>query len=304
MISGLLLINKPAGITSHDVVYKVRRILNQKEVGHGGTLDPFATGLMVVLLGNATKVSDYIRNGNKAYRVLVELGVQTDTLDITGNITEEKTVDKSLDEITQAVTELSGDFNFEVPIFSAIKTGGEKLYNLARKKQEVELPKRDMSFFDLKIHDVKGKYIDVFFRCSKGTYVRTWANELGKALGTGARVNTLSREESMPYLLEDAIELSTLADVDLTKKNDFFIPFDEVLPHLQAFTVGGKSLRLMENGQVPFDLEGRLNSIQRQVYKTGQPEMVKVYNNEGHLLSLIDITPGKGAKIKRVFKSS
>ena len=142
-----------------------------------------------------------------------------------------------------------------------------------------------------------------FLRCSKGTYVRTWANELGKVLGTGARVNTLCREESMPFYLKDSIDLYDLEEADLSKRNDFFVPFDEILPHLQTFTVSGKGLRLLSNGQIPFDLQSRLIPLEREVYQSGRPEWIKIYNDEGQFLSLVEIAKGKGAKIKRVFKS-
>ena len=147
MRSGLLLIDKTAGLTSHDLVAKVRKIAQQKQVGHAGTLDPAATGLLVMLLGEATKLSNYILNGDKAYEVIVHLGVKTNSGDMDGEIIEEKTVNVSEEQIVSAVKALQGEFDWPIPIYSAKKQDGKKLYELARENKTIKPPHKIMVFY-------------------------------------------------------------------------------------------------------------------------------------------------------------
>lgn len=297
---GLLLVNKPAGITSHDVVYTARRKLGIKSIGHTGTLDPFATGLMVLVLGEATKLSDYLRDGDKAYECKVKLGLSTKTGDITGETVQAETVDISKDKLEQAIEKCQGHLELPVPIFSAIKKQGKKLYEYARDNQDVELPIKSMSFFNLKILDMATDDFSVHFHCSKGSYVRSWAQAVAQELNVPMTVETLHRTHSSVYHIDQAIDFDQLsADVF---QSSSFIPMKDCLPHYAAFTVRGKSKKLLTNGQIPHELDLRLGPHQRMAQKVGKSHFVRVHSGDsGELLSLIDVLPNAKSKIRRSF---
>ena len=297
---GLLLVNKPAGITSHDVVYTARRKLGIKSIGHTGTLDPFATGLMVLVLGEATKLSDYLRDGDKAYECKVKLGLSTKTGDITGETVQAETVDISKDKLEQAIEKCQGHLELPVPIFSAIKKQGKKLYEYARDNQDVELPIKSMSFFNLKILDMATDDFSVHFHCSKGSYVRSWAQAVAQELNVPMTVETLHRTHSSVYHIDQAIDFDQLsADVF---QSSSFIPMKDCLPHYAAFTVRGKSKKLLTNGQIPHELDLRLGPHQRMAQKVGKSHFVRVHSGDsGELLSLIDVLPNDKSKIRRSF---
>jgi tRNA pseudouridine55 synthase len=206
----LVLLDKPEGMTSHDVVNRLRRLFGTRAVGHAGTLDPMATGLLVLMVGEATKLSDCLLNGNKSYLAEITLGVETDTLDITGNVLVRKAVTVSQEELLSTISDLSGALELPVPSYSAIKVNGEKLYERARKNKEVPEIIRLMNFFKAEWVKTEGEKIYVRLACEKGGYVRSWAAELGRRLGSGATVSGLVRESSDPYQLKDAITLERL----------------------------------------------------------------------------------------------
>lgn len=296
---GLLLIHKESGMTSHDVVAKARRVFKTKAIGHTGTLDPMASGLMVLLIGEATKLSQYILEQNKAYRLTAELGKTTDTLDITGQVlsTSDKVV--SLQKVQEEIEKLQGDLQLPVPIYSATKVDGKKLYEYAREDKPVEVPIKKMTFFDLKIENQSEKELTVFMRCSKGAFVRAWIHRLGEILGTGAVMTALERTESMPYRLEQA---TTLAEADLvadktTLKN--FVPMTHVLPGTPIIRIQGQDLVMMGNGMISHSLKNRLIST----YKPDGENLVKIVSHENNeLVALIGFEPGKGFVIRRVFR--
>ena len=190
-LHGVLLVNKPEGCTSHDIVDKVRRIVGQRQVGHAGTLDPMATGLLVLLLGEATKISDYLLNSQKGYRAKIKFGIETDTLDRTGEVLREQPVVLDPELIAAEAKKLLGVLQLEVPKFSAVKVGGVKLVNAARKKVAVQTPTRPMEFIDLTIHEVTHHTLDLDLHCEKGAYIRAWAHQLGQNPGCGAALESL-----------------------------------------------------------------------------------------------------------------
>lgn len=231
-MNGVLLVNKPKGITSHDVVAKVRRALSMKAVGHAGTLDPMAQGLLIVLLGEATKFSNYIMGQDKKYSAEVRLGLETDSWDAEGELTlspeeiKSKKVDLSEDQVLTAVQSLKGPLQFKVPVHSAVKVQGKKLYDYARKGQEVETPTRTMVFYK---SELTGSSINSFFlhgedyitpvlnvdlECEKGAYIRSWVHHLGQNLGCGALMSGLVRHGSGRFRLEDAISYDMLLELD------------------------------------------------------------------------------------------
>lgn len=302
-IHGLLLIHKPSGITSHDVISQVRRRLGTKEVGHAGTLDPLAEGLMVLLLGEATKMSSYVLEKNKQYEVTLKLGIETDTLDITGKIIREHlNVDFNDQEVIEKAKSLQGDFTWEVPIYSATKVAGKKLYEYARSGNEsVEIPRKPMSFWDVEFLEGKSEPHSYRFRlnCSKGSFIRTWVQQLGASLGCGAVMTELTRTSSAPYLLQDAVELESLSLTPSLSESQAFIPMLSVLPEFKSIRVSGASEALIRNGQISHELRRRLIIYFNPEVDTG----IKILSQRPEeLLALVGLEPGKGFVVRRVFR--
>lgn len=213
-LRGVLLIAKPKGFTSHDVVARVRRIFKTKEVGHAGTLDPMAEGLLVVLLGEATKLSAYVTADDKSYVAGMDFGYSTDTLDTEGQvISEVADFDLSQEQITHAAQNLVGDLRLPVPIYSAVKLHGRKLYEYARSGQEVDIPVRQMKFYTSEVLEVNPKSLKVRLACEKGAYIRAWVGQMGEDLGVGATMTSLVRESSGSFKLSQSIGLEDLTNL-------------------------------------------------------------------------------------------
>jgi tRNA pseudouridine55 synthase len=298
MRNGLLLLDKPTGITSHDLVHSVRRWSSQRQVGHAGTLDPLATGLMVVLLGEATKLSDYILNGDKAYIVELKLGVTTDSGDSDGAVTAEKPVNVSAEQVEKAVASLRGSFVWPVPIYSAVKTGGKKLYELARANVPVVPPSKPMHFKEVELLNIELPIVKVFLGCSKGSFVRTWVQQLGEALQTGATVVSLRRTASIPYSIDKAVRLDTLAQplADSFPEGGHWIPLERTLPDWWSLKVEGVDEKLIKNGQISHKIE-RFLEIECPPASPG----VKIHSRrDGSLLALL-MKENNRFSIKRVF---
>ncbi len=305
-LNGLLLIDKPDGLTSHDVVARVRRILGLRAVGHAGTLDPIASGLLVLLLGEGTKISDYVLNGDKAYEVTVRLGVTTDTLDRAGKTLEEKPVSVTEDQVRDAVKKLTGVLQLQVPAHSAVKIDGKKLYEYARKDQEIELPIREMDFRTTNLSRIELPLVTVSMSCSKGSYVRAWASKLGEILGCGGHVQELRRTVSEPYRVEQAIGLEVLEELwknsaarDGSILGPAWIPLKDTIPSFRTLRVDGREEVLMRNGQIANKLQTQLLSL---VPVTGVAPGVKVISSDtDDMVALLVPEPGQFFRIKRVF---
>lgn len=305
---GVLLVDKQPGCTSHDVVAQVRKILNTKSVGHAGTLDPLASGLMVVLVGEATKLSDYLLTGDKGYTVKVKLGVETDTDDLDGNILKESPVTVNETEIMSAVFEMTGDLELAPPLFSAIKVNGKKMYEEGRKQRAEgeydlsNLTPRLMSFYNLKLEniDLAKSEIDVSMDCSKGSYIRAWARELGKKLGCGGIVKELRRTWSEPFKVEAAVTLEELRNTAEVSAHKSFIKLSEVLNHWDQVDVLDQDEKSIRNGQISkFTFSDLLRKY--PVYEDA-PDGVRVISQAtGKLVSVLTKEPGQGFRIKRVF---
>ncbi len=214
---GLLLVDKPAGITSHDVVYKVRKRFAIEKVGHGGTLDPGATGLLVILLGKATKISDRIMGGDKTYAGLLRLGASTDTQDSDGDVTARGDPSAVTPEaLAAAMAALTGDIYQTPPMVSAIKKDGVRLYDLARKGKEVERPQRFVHVYEFRATGEAVSREDglvdvpIRVRCTKGTYIRTLCHDVGEAVGCHAHLSGLRRLRSGAFDIADALALDQI----------------------------------------------------------------------------------------------
>lgn len=210
--NGILLIDKPQEWTSHDVVAKLRGVLHTKRVGHAGTLDPLATGLLVVLVGTACKASQYLMSQEKAYTGTLRLGVVTNSQDADGEVLEENPVPAELtsEKIAEAMRASEGDQYQTPPMFSAIKINGRPLYKAARKGLEVEREKRFIRIAKFELLDKRGNDVDFYVECTKGTYVRTIAHDLGRRLGPGAHLTALRRTASGKFSLNDAVTIEAL----------------------------------------------------------------------------------------------
>lgn len=291
---GLLLVNKPSGCTSHDVVAQVRKIFKTKEVGHSGTLDPLASGLMVILIGEATKLSNYITEGDKSYQVDVRLGVETDTLDITGQVLSEKQVQSTEAEIINKAMSLYGEMDLPIPLYSAKKIDGKKLYEYAREEIAIEIPTKKMKFWGIE-NKCEDKRLSFQLACSKGSFIRSWVKLLGEELGCGATMSGLIRTSSHKQKLSDAIDLETLK-TELNPERHL-VSLNEALPEVKRIKVKGQDLNLLRNGQISHDLRSRLIIT----FDPEKDQYIQILTPEKKLLALIGIEPGKGLKIRRIF---
>jgi tRNA pseudouridine55 synthase len=256
-MNGFLIIDKPAGITSHDVVAIVRRILKQKKVGHTGTLDPFATGVLPVALGEATKIIPYLDESVKEYRAIMRLGVSTDSQDLTGKIVQQKD-EGSITEarVLEAFAAVTGSISQVPPMFSAVKQGGVPLYKLARLGEEVERLPRQIIIHSLSLNHFQLPFVTFTVRCSRGTYVRTLANDLGDSLGCGAHLVELRRTRSGSFTDDNALELEYLQTrFEEGQLSDILISPLQALAHLPTVTLTEMGAKNVGFGRSPSEVD-------------------------------------------------
>lgn len=250
--NGILNINKPEGWTSQDVVAKLRGRLHIRRVGHTGTLDPMATGVLPVCFGKATRIIEYYDDDFKTYEAEMKLGMVTDTLDITGTVLETKPVDVSEEDVIQAIDSFRGWITQIPPKYSALKVNGKPLYKYAREGVEVEIKSRKIYVADIQPVEVNLRENRILFRvtCSKGTYIRTICDDIGKKLGCGGTMTALQRTQSGCFRVEDARTLPEILEMTDEELERCVIPMDETLVRL-----GRIELKSMES--VPFYYNGR-----------------------------------------------
>jgi len=221
-MDGILVVNKPSGITSHDVVDFIRRKFNIKRVGHAGTLDPMATGVLVMLLGKATTLSNTFTNDDKEYIAKIFFGKSTDTQDAQGKVIEEKNIDNlDIEDIKKALENFRGQISQIPPMVSAIKYRGKKLYQLARSGQTIAREPRKINISSIEILDFKFPELIFKVKCSKGTYVRTLCEDIGKALGVPSHMSSLVRSASGDFLLEDSKSLDEVDEKDIISYSSY-----------------------------------------------------------------------------------
>ena len=226
---GILNILKPTGMTSHDVVSAVRKILNIKKVGHAGTLDPNAAGVLLVCVGKATKFSEYLMGGDKEYICEIKLGKSTDTQDSYGMVINESDKDVTIDELNETLKNFTGRHLQIPPAYSAVKLKGRKLYEYARENISVEKPGRMINIENIKLLKFKGNSALLKVRCSKGTYIRTLCNDIGKSLGTYGHMGILIRTESKGLLIKNSVTLDRLKFLnDYNRLNECLIPVEDI----------------------------------------------------------------------------
>lgn len=293
---GIILIDKPKGITSHDVVNRMRRLLRTKKVGHTGTLDPDATGLLVVLAGRAAKAAEYITTDEKVYEAVLRLGITTDTQDVSGEIISENNNIPSPETVFEVIKGFTGEYLQIPPMYSAIKQNGRKLVDLARRGIEVEREPRAVQIAEINAEQINNTDYKMTVRCSKGTYIRTLCDDIGKKLGCGGCMASLHRIKSGGFDVSDALTLDECDKMTyeelcgkLTETESLFLPY----PVLQ---LNGFFLKLCKSGCEIY--QKKINTS----YETGQ--RVRLYDEEGFfaLGEVREYEEGTAVKSIKVFR--
>lgn len=252
-MNGILIVDKPAGWTSMDVCAKLRGVFHERRVGHAGTLDPMATGVLPVFFGRATRAVEYAAQGDKAYTAGLRLGVVTDTQDTTGQVLERRPVTASRADLEALLPRFLGPIEQLPPMYSAIKQGGKKLYQLARQGVEVERRPRPVVIRELELAGAGPEEYTLRVLCGKGTYVRTLCHDLGAALGCGGAMCSLRRTMAAGYTLDDAVPLEAVLSAE--DPAALLRPVDSCFAQFPAAAVQGRALKLASNGN-PFPWEG------------------------------------------------
>jgi tRNA pseudouridine55 synthase len=291
LINGIINIYKEKGFTSHDVVAKLRGITKQKKIGHTGTLDPDATGVLPVCLGNATKLCDLLTDKDKEYETVLLLGKVTDTQDITGTVLQESEVKVTEEQVREVVKSFIGDIEQIPPMYSALKVNGKKLYELAREGKVIERKARPITIHDITILEVKltddCHEVRMKVSCSKGTYIRTLCHDIGEALGTGGCMKSLVRTKVSKFLLEDAI---TLEEAQILQEKgqlvSRMISVADMFPEYKKIYVNEVGNRFLSNGN-PLKLEHIKNKEDAKSLSSDHNE-VRIYNIDGQFSAIYE----------------
>lgn len=302
MIHGVINIYKEEGFTSHDVVAKLRGILRQKKIGHTGTLDPAARGVLPVCLGKGTKLCDMLTDKSKTYRAVLLLGVTTDTQDTTGTVLEEKSTEKLTEaEVCEAAKSFVGPYLQIPPMYSALKVNGQKLCDLARRGQEVERKARPVEIHELTIESVDLPRITMTVSCSKGTYIRTLCQDIGEKLGCGGCMEQLTRIRVERFLLEDSLKLS---EVEALMKEgslaEHIVPVDEMFSQYPEFHSNEEELdRLLSNGNT---FPARWLTEKEKETAGQEDAPLRVYHSDGRFVGIYEFHSDSNLwKPKKIF---
>lgn len=248
-IDGLLLLNKCAGPSSNQALQRVRRLFEAAKAGHAGTLDPFAVGLLPILFGEATKFASHLSEAGKTYEATVLLGIRTTTGDITGELIEEKQVDVSVGDVQAALGSFRGSIVQTPPMYSALKQGGEPLYRRARRGEIVSRPARTVVISRIESIALRGTELDLVVDCSKGTYIRVLAEDLGEALGCGGTLRRLRRTRVGEFGLHDALDIDALEKMSMEARVARLSPVDAAVLHLPLSRLSPEQVRRIRLGQ-------------------------------------------------------
>ncbi|QAA33205.1 tRNA pseudouridine(55) synthase TruB [Clostridium manihotivorum] len=276
-MNGIININKSTGMTSFDVVRKVRFLTKEKKVGHTGTLDPEASGVLPVCMGKATKIIDYIMENQKSYRVTFKLGVITDTYDLEGTIIKTSPTDHiKEEEVAEVISKFVGEIEQVPPMYSALKVNGKRLYELARQGKEIERQARKISIYDIANIDINLPFVSMDVTCSKGTYIRSLCFDIGEQLKVGAVMTALCRTANGAFTLENGV---TLEELEKSNISDYIISIEEALKFYDSITVNDKFAKLLINGVRVSD-----NSMVKE--KLDFDRLYRVYSKEKSLIGL------------------
>ena len=285
-MNGIVIVDKPQGWTSQDVTARLRRVYATRRIGHGGTLDPMATGVLPVFVGRATRGVEFFEHAEKTYETLLLLGRTTDTQDVTGTVLAEKTVRLSPADIENVLPRFRGEILQVPPMYSALKVNGKKLYELARKGQEVERQPRPITVFELTNLGFDGTRLSLRVRCSKGTYIRTLCQDIGEALGCGGCMEALRRVRAGEYGIEDAVPLEQLLESETPEQ--YLRSLDTMFAHCPAVTLTANQEKRCRNGN-PFS-----SPLPQGTYRA--------YSQSGEFLMLAKVEDGTMTTIKSFFE--
>ena len=285
-MNGIVIVDKPQGWTSQDVTARLRRVYATRRIGHGGTLDPMATGVLPVFVGRATRGVEFFEHAEKTYETVLLLGRTTDTQDVTGTVLAEKAVRLSPADIENVLPRFRGDILQVPPMYSALKVNGKKLYELARKGQEVERQPRPITVFELTNLGFDGTRLSLRVRCSKGTYIRTLCQDIGDALGCGGCMEALRRVRAGEYGIEDAVPLEKLLESETPEQ--YLRSLDTMFAHCPAVTLTANQEKRCRNGN-PFS-----SPLPQGTYRA--------YSQSGEFLMLAKVEDGTMTTIKSFFE--
>ena len=288
-MNGIILIDKPQGWTSHDVVGKLRGILHERRIGHSGTLDPLATGLLVVFIGRATRAVEFAEADRKEYIAGLRLGMNTDTQDITGRIISKETDIPDEPEVRIAIERFRGELEQIPPMYSAVKIGGKKLYELARKGESIERKPRHITIFGLEITGRSDNDYILDVVCSKGTYIRTLCHDIGAALGCGGCMSSLRRTKSGVFSVDNAYTIAEIQEAaERGEEEKLLLPIDTLFAGYTKLSVDADSEKKLKNGCI---------------INTSSPDgRFRVYSEDGEFLLLGDVKDGVMKTVKNFFE--
>ena len=285
-MNGIVIVDKPQGWTSQDVTARLRRVFNTRRIGHGGTLDPLATGVLPVFVGRGTRAVEFFEHAEKVYEATLRLGIATDTEDITGSILQKREVHISEADFLRVLPQFRGKIQQIPPMYSALKVNGQKLYDLARQGKEVERQSREIEIFELTCLEFSGETARLRIHCSKGTYIRTLCKDIGEALGCGGCMETLRRVQAGEYTEAASVPLAVLLEAE-TPEN-YLLPVDSMFCKHPAVTLTAKQEARCRNGNA-FSV-------------TLADETYRVYGQNGEFLALCKVDGGVMSTVKSFFE--
>ena len=281
-MNGIVIVDKPQGWTSQDVTARLRRVFNTRRIGHGGTLDPMATGVLPVFVGRATRGVEFFEHAEKTYETVLRLGITTDTEDITGTVLTEQDAFVTGEMLEEVLEKFRGDIMQVPPMYSALKVNGQKLYDLARKGKEVERQPRPITIHELTLLGMEAEGIRLRVRCSKGTYIRTLCKDIGQALGCGGCMAELRRVAAGEYTAQEAVPLQVLLETE--NPEQYLRPVDSMFRNYPQVTLSEKQETRCRNG----------NSFSVQM----ADGTYRAYSREGEFLMLAKVESGVMSTIK------
>ncbi len=289
-MDGIVNVNKPLGITSHDVVYRLRRLLGIKKIGHTGTLDPDASGVLPMCVGKGTKLAEMLTATDKQYLAELTLGAFTDTQDASGEVLERFEVNVTEGEIREKIAGFVGEISQIPPMFSAIKVNGKKLYELAREGKTIEREARTVTIQNIEVQkiDLTKKTVTMLVDCSKGTYIRTLCNDIGAALGCGGYMSALTRTKTGRFCIEESFALEQIEEMLQNGDHSFMVPVAEALPEYRRITLAEKNAKKVRNG-IKVSVEGLIEG-----------ETYRIFDESGEFLILAQQTK-EGLDVIRTF---